>query len=69
MITSSPVWLNAPFVEMVVVVVGTATGSAPHWSRGLTVVTPSHSLICAFPLIVAGFMVKVTLLMPPGLFG
>ena len=67
--TSSPVWVIAPLVAITVVVVGTGTVEAPDWSRGEAVATPSHSLTCAFPLMVAGFMVKVTLLIPPGLFG
>src|SRR5207245_886880 len=64
-ITSSPVWVTAPPVETVVVVVGTATGCDPVWSSGEATATPVHSLSWAFPLTVAGFMVKVTLLIPP----
>ena len=67
--TSSPVWERAPPVEMTVVVVGTTTADDPDWSRGDAVSTPSHSVSCTFPPTVAGFMVKVALEMPPGLFG
>src|SRR5260370_32881065 len=68
-ITSSPVWARAPAVEIVVLVVATATVWDPLLSSGATVAAPDHSVIWATPPIVAGFIVKVALGMPPGLFG
>ena len=67
--TSSLDWVMAPTVAMTVVVVATGTAKVPDWSSGAAVATPSHSEIWALPPMVAGFMVNVVLLIPPGLLG
>ena len=43
--------------------------NVPVWSSGAAARTFRHSDICATLSMFAGLMVKVTLLMPPGLFG
>ena len=68
-ITSSPDCAIAPTVEVVAEEAGTLMLVVPVWSNGAIVAAPFHSVICAAPPTVAGFMVKVALLIPPGLLG
>ena len=67
-IASSPDCAIAPTVDVFAEATGTLMLVVPLWSRGATVAAPFHSLICAAPLTVAGFIVKVALEIPPGLF-
>src|SRR5437867_11804349 len=68
-ITSSPDCAIAPTVDVIAEEAGTLMLVVPVWSKGAVVAAPFHSLISAAPVTVAGFMVKVALLMPPGLVG
>ncbi len=68
-ITSSPDCPIAPTVDVVADAAGTAMLVVPVWSKGAIVAAPFHSLISAAPVMVAGVIVKVALVMPPGLLG